>query len=145
MERQAQQAVREDRGLEKERQPERAAATQQQIQSAARAAAVLRMGGAAVRLRAEDVLNLEARIGNSALDALLAPKPGLCMDSFAWEAREAELPAYPLQAERPALFQSAPEPGSLDGVEAYPASALGGDWAMGLANWTGGADGQLSS
>ena len=58
MERQAQQAVREDRGLEKERQPERAAATQQQIQSAARAAAVLRMGGAAVRLRAEDVLNL---------------------------------------------------------------------------------------
>lgn len=108
MERQAQQAVREDRGLEKERQPERAAAAQQQVQSAARAAAVLRMGGAAVRLRAEDVLNLEARIGNSALDALLAPKPGLCMDSFAWEAREAELPAYPLQAERPALFQSAP-------------------------------------
>ena len=57
MERQAQQAVREDRGLEKERQPERAAAAQLQVQSAARAAAVLRMGGAAVRLRAEDVLN----------------------------------------------------------------------------------------
>lgn len=86
---------------------------------------------------------LGAQVGNSALGALVQA-PELTVAPFAYE-QSPQLPeAYPIAAKAPALYKGAVAPGPLD-MESYPAAALGGDWAAGWGDWTGGVDGQLSS
>ena len=85
-----------------------------------------------------------AQVGNSALGALVQGGPKLTVEPFAYE-QSPQLPeAYPIAAKAPALYKGTVAPGPLD-MESYPAAALGGDWAAGLGDWTGGVDGQLSS
>lgn len=145
MEKQAQQTARAEQpeawfSLPAQRQGD----SQRQAQCAARAAAVLRLGGTAAMLRPADALALGAQVGNSALGALVQGGPKLTVAPFAYE-QSPQLPeAYPIAAKAPALYKGAVAPGPLD-MESYPAAALGGDWAAGWGDWTGGVDGQLSS
>lgn len=145
MEKQAQQTARAEQPEAQSSLPaQRQGDAQRQAQCAARAAAVLRLGGRAAMLRPADVLALGAQVGNSALGALVQEPPRLTVEPFAYQ-QSPQLPAaYPVVAEAPTLYKGTLAPGPLD-MESYPAAALGGDWAAGWGDWTGGADGQLSS
>ena len=135
MEKQAQQTARAEQETQPSLPAHRQQDSQRQAQCAARAAAVLRPA---------DALALGAQVGNSALGALVQGGPELTVAPFAYE-QSPQLPeAYPIAAKAPALYKGAVAPGPLD-MESYPAAALGGDWAAGWGDWTGGADGQLSS
>lgn len=145
MEKQAQQTARSEQPETRSSLPaQRQEDSQRQAQCAARAAAVLRLGGRGAMLRPADALALGAQVGNSALGALVQGPPRRTVEPFRYQ-QSPQLPeAYPIAAKAPALFRGALAPGTLD-MESYPAAALGGDWAAGLGDWTGGADGQLSS
>ncbi|PWM00633.1 MAG: hypothetical protein DBY06_06030 [Clostridiales bacterium] len=144
MEKQAQQTARAEQETQPSLPAHRQQDSQHQAQCAARAAAVLRLGGTAAMLRPADALALGAQVGNSALGALVQGGPKLTVAPFAYE-QSPQLPeAYPIAAKAPALYKGTVAPGPLD-MESYPAAALGGDWAAGWGDWTGGADGQLSS
>lgn len=145
MEKQAQQTARAEQPEARFSLPaQRQGDSQRQAQCAARAAAVLRLGGTAAMLRPADALALGAQVGNSALGALVQGGPKLTVEPFAYEQTPQLPEAYPIAAKAPALYKGALAPGPLD-MESYPAAALGGDWAAGLGDWIGGADGRLSS
>ncbi len=145
MEKQAQQTARAEQPEAQSSLPaQRQQDAQRQAQCAARAAAVLRLGGRAAMLRPADVLALGAQVGNSALGALVQERAQVDGGTLCLQ-QSPQLPAaYPVAAEAPALYKGAVAPGPLD-MESYPAAALGGDWAAGWGDWTGGVDGQLSS
>lgn len=144
MEKQAQQTARAEQETQSAPQAQGHREGQLQAQCAARAALVLRQGGTGAMLRPADALALGALVGNSALGALVQGPPELTVAAFAYQESPQPPPAYPIQAKAPALYKGALAPGPLD-MESYPAAALGGDWATGLGDWIGGADGQLSS
>lgn len=119
--------------------PEAQASAQQgfEMAGAARAAAVVRGGWSLAGLRQEDVIALGARIGNSALGALLGNEDGVTVTPFTYTPLQEKLEPFPIERISLALGLGSALPAEVDTVP-FPAGLLGSGQGVSLTGWSGG-------
>ena len=138
MDQKTRQEARETQPAQRERQPARGAFARA-APDAARAAAILRLGGPLTGLRPADAIALGSRVGNSSLGALLRGAPRVSQEPFVYEPAPEPLEPFPIRARPPAMCGGPGPFAGLAGLAPFPAAALGG--GGGPAGWMGGAYG----